>query len=187
VTTLASLAKTPLMRIACLVAIETAPGRVAKLLGWRVAADAVHGVVRVPELEVRECVIESLMVQLDDIGISSFVIGVALVAFLRGRDGVPSMKPPPRRAIGCNLFVACKAKPRLRFSRKWRVAVAALLFKLRMSAYERARRDKSLEYVLRPRNRYCSDRRNDTGYDRTCEPLAQYEPPLKRNAPQRRE
>jgi hypothetical protein len=180
VTILASLAKTPFMRIAGLMAVEAAPGRVAKLHRWRVAARAFHGAVRAPELKAGECVIERLMVQLDNIGISSFVVGVALVAVLRSRDGVTSVKSLPRRTISCNLFVARKAKPRLRVSREWSVAVAALLFKLRMSAYERTWCNKPLEYVLRSGNRYRDDRHNDTGGDRTCEPLAPIRTPAQK-------
>jgi hypothetical protein len=180
VTILASLAKTPFMRIAGLVAVEAAPGGVAKLHGRRVAAGAFHGAVRAPEFEAGECVIERLVVQLDDISISSFVVGVALVAVLRGRDRVTSVKSLPCRTIGCNLFVAREAKPRLRVSRERSVAVATLLFKLRMSTYERTWRDKPFEYVLRPGNRYCGDRHNDTGRDRTCEPFAPIRAPAQK-------
>jgi hypothetical protein len=108
--------KAPLVRILLLVTIEAASRRLAELDRWRVTAGARHGLVRVPEFEIREGMIERLAIKLDDVGITSLVIGVTVVAFLFGGIRLTTVKPLARRAIRGNVLVAIKTTPRLGFS-----------------------------------------------------------------------
>jgi hypothetical protein len=108
-TIVARLSKTPLMRIVCLVTIEAAPGRVAKLHILSVAVVAWHGLVGIPKLEIRRRVIECLAVKQDDIGISTLVIGVTVGAFLFRRIRLTPVKSLGRLAIGSSVLVAGQA------------------------------------------------------------------------------
>ena len=72
-----------------------------------------HRLVRIPQFEIREGVIERLAIEQDDIGISSLVIGMTMVAFLLCGIRLPTVKSPPRRAIHGDVLVAIEAEPRL--------------------------------------------------------------------------
>ena len=133
--------KAPLMGIIRLVTVETTARRVAELYRLRVTRVASHCLVRVPEREIRECVIEGLAVELDDVGVSSNVIRVAIVAFLFLRIWLPAVKSLIRRTIRGNFLVARKAQPSLRPSRERLMTVAALLLELAMPGDDRPRRD----------------------------------------------
>jgi hypothetical protein len=144
-TVVARFPKTPLVRIVRLMTIEAAAGGVAKMCGLRVASDTLHRLVSLPKLEIRKCVIERLAVQLDDVGISPLVIGVAMVAFLFRRLRLTSVKSLTDRKIGSNFLVARQAEPTLRPSRKRLVTGTALRLKFGMSGHDRTRHDKLLE------------------------------------------
>jgi len=144
-------AKAPLMRIFRFMTVEAASGRLAKFHRWQVAPCARHRLVRVAELEIRECMIERLAVQLHDVGIASLVIGMAMVAFLLCRIWLAPMESLARRAIRGSVLVAVEAEPRLGFSRKRLVTFSALFLKLGMSVDDWPRHDKSLEQILRLR------------------------------------
>ena len=58
----AFLAKAPLVWVFCLMTVETASGRVTEFYCWCVAAGARHRLVCVPELKIREEMIERLAV-----------------------------------------------------------------------------------------------------------------------------
>jgi hypothetical protein len=141
----AFLTKAPFVRILLLVTVEAAPGRLAELFRWGVTAGARHCLVRVPEFEIREGVIERLAVELDDVGISSLVIGMTVVAFLFCGIRLAPVKPLARRAIGSNVLVAIDAAPRLGSSRERFVTFVALLLELGMSLDYRPRHDKLFE------------------------------------------
>lgn len=81
-----------LMRIIGLMTIEAASGSIAELHFLYVTAAALHGLVSVPKLEIRKCVIECLTVEQEDVGIPSRVIGVALGAVLFGGIRLTPMK-----------------------------------------------------------------------------------------------
>ena len=76
------LSKAPFMRIAGLVAIEAASRRIAKLDRLHVTAIAAHCLMRTLKFKVRGCVIECFPIELNDVGCSPLVIGMAMVAFL---------------------------------------------------------------------------------------------------------
>jgi len=108
-TIVARLPKTPLMRIACLMTIEAAPGGVAKLDILRVTAVAWHGLVGIPKLEIRRRVIKCFAVKQDDVSTSTLVIGVTMGAFLFRRIRLTPVKSLGRLAIGSSFFVAGQA------------------------------------------------------------------------------
>jgi hypothetical protein len=114
VTTVAGFPKTPLMRIVRLVAVEAASGRVTELYRLRVTTAARHRFVCVPEREIRKFVIERLAVQLDDVGVSPPMICMTMAAFLFRRIRLTPMQSLTHRPVRGNVFVACKAEPRLR-------------------------------------------------------------------------
>ena len=149
-TTLARFPEAAFVRIARLVTIEAACGRGAKLRGFHMTAGAWHPGVCIPEAEIRARVVERLGVQLHDVGISPFMIGVTMGAFLLRRSRVAAVKASSGLAVGALLLVAIEAKLGLSPVRERLVAIAALLLELGVSGRERSGHDKLLEYVLRP-------------------------------------
>jgi len=115
-TIVAGFSKPPLVRIVRLVTVEAAAGGIAELYRLHVTIAAARGLVCIPELEIRECVIERLAVQLDDVGFSPRVIGMTSVAFLLPRIRLAPVKPPARGTFRGNVFVAPKAETGLRAS-----------------------------------------------------------------------
>ena len=112
-TIVAFLAKVPLMRIVRLMTVGATSRRLAEFYRWYVTAGARHCLVRVPEFEIREGVIERLAVELDDVGISSLMVGMAMVAFLFCGIRSAPMKSLARRTIRGNVLMAVEAEPRL--------------------------------------------------------------------------
>jgi hypothetical protein len=133
VASIAFFTKAPFVRINHLVAIEALSGCLAEFDRWGVTANARHSSVGIPEREIRKGVIECLAVQLDDIRFPSLVVGMTMVAFVLCGIRLAPMKSLAERAVRHNVFVTCKAKPRLGLSRERFVTTAALLLKLCMS------------------------------------------------------
>jgi hypothetical protein len=148
-TTLARFPEAAFVRIARLVTIEAAGGRGAKLRGFHMTAGAWHPGVCIPEGEIRARVVERLGVQLHDVGISPFVIGVTMGAFLLCRSRISPVKTSSGLAVGALLLVTPEAQLGLRPVRKRLVAIAALLLELAVPGHERPGHDKLLEHVLR--------------------------------------
>jgi hypothetical protein len=136
------LSKASLVRIIRLMTVEAASGRVAKLYILQMTAAARHGFVGITQLEIRKGVVEGFAIELDDVGVSSFVIGVAVSAFLLRRIRLPRVESPTCQSIRCNFFVTCQAESRLRFSRERLVTVAAVLLEFGVSFDDRAWNDK---------------------------------------------
>jgi hypothetical protein len=141
-------AKAPLVWILLLMTVEAATGGLPEFYRWRVTAGARHRLVRIPKKEICEGVIERLAIKLDDVGITSLMICMTMVAFLF-RIRLASMKAPARRAIHRNFLVAVQAAPRLGFPREGLVTIAALLLQLCMSFDDRPRHDKLFKQGLR--------------------------------------
>jgi hypothetical protein len=167
-TLVAGLPKPPLVRIARLVAIEAASGRVAEFCHLRVTLAAPHGPVGVPQLEIRRCVIEGLAVELDDVGIPPHVIRMTMGAFLCPCIRLAPVESPARQPVRGYFFVARKTETRLRLSRERFVTRAALLLELGMSGDERTGHNQVLERVLRPRRRYRRAGHNKPDDDPEC-------------------
>jgi hypothetical protein len=144
-TVVARFPKAPLMRIVRLVTVEAASGRVAEFYRLRVTVDAPYCLVCVPELEIRERVIESLAVQLDDVGISPLMICMTMAALRFHCIRLTPVKSPAHLTVCENFFVARKAEPSLRPWRERLVTVAALLLKLGMPGDDRPRHDELFE------------------------------------------
>jgi len=179
--------QTSFMRITGLVTVEAACRGVAEPHPLRVAVAARHSDMCVAKLEVRTRVIEGLAVQLDDVGISSLVIRMTMVAFLLRRLGIAPMKRAAGLAIGRNVLVAGRTESRLRPRRKRFVTVAALLLELGMSGHERPGHDELLERVLCSHRRCYHAGHTDPDHERSLESPFQSLPPIKRNARRRRE
>jgi hypothetical protein len=113
---LTCLSEAPLVPIACLMTVEAAPGSLAELGRLQVAAAALHRFVRITQLKIRKAVIESLTIELDDVGVSPLVIGVTVGAVLLRRVRLPSVKSLVSEPIRRDFFVACQAEACLRFS-----------------------------------------------------------------------
>ena len=122
--------------------IEAASGRVAEFYCLRVAAATLHDFVSVAQLEIRKSVIEGFAIELDDIGVSPLVIGVAMGAVLLCCIRLSPVESLTCQPISGGFFMACQAESRLRFSRERLVAVAAVLLEFGVSVDDRARDDK---------------------------------------------
>ena len=107
-TVVARFPKATLVRIDRLVTVEATSGRVAEFHGLGMTTATLHRFVRVMQLEIRKCVIECFAVELDYVGISPFVIGVTMGAFLLRRIGLSPVKPLVCRLIGGRILVACQ-------------------------------------------------------------------------------
>jgi len=108
VTIVAFFSETALVRFFGLVTVEAAPWSGAEFCFLRVAATALHGPVGIPQRKVRKGVVKCFAVELDDVGISPFVIGVTTSAVLFGRICLAPVKPFTRRTIRANFLVACQ-------------------------------------------------------------------------------
>jgi len=102
------------VRIIRLVTVEAASGRVAELHRLGVTAAARHGLVCVPEREIRKFVIERLAVELDDVGTSPLVIRMTVAAFRFYCVRFTPVKSPACLTVCGYFLVARKAEPRLR-------------------------------------------------------------------------
>ncbi len=145
----AAFPQAPLVRIAFLVTVEAALGRVAEFRGSQMTSAARYDRMGVPQREIRKAVLESLGVQLDDVSVPPFVIRVTMVALeLRGL-GITPVESPARLAIGAGILVTVEAQAGLRRRGKRRVAIGAVTLELGMSRHQRPRRDQMLEQILR--------------------------------------
>ena len=88
------LSKASLVRIVRLVTVEAASGRVAELYILQMTAAARHGFVGIAQLEIRKGVVEGFAIELDDVGVSSLVIGMAVGAVLFCGILLSRMKSP---------------------------------------------------------------------------------------------
>lgn len=161
------------MWVTRLMAVEASSRCVAELCRLRVTAGARHDPVRVPECKIRECVVERLAVQLDDIGIAAKVIRMTMVAVLALGLSLAPVKSFSQGTIRGYLFVTRQAEPRLRSLREWLVAVAAVLLEFGMSGDDRPGHDKLLEKGLRLRHRRHDARNGDPDCERAGESPAQ--------------
>jgi hypothetical protein len=97
------------MRIARLMAVEAAPRGVAKLHLLQMTAATQCGPVGFAKLEIRKGVIECLAIELNDVGISPFVIGMTVSALLLRCIWLSSVKSIVCQSIGSDFLVACQA------------------------------------------------------------------------------
>ena len=107
-TVVARFPKATLVRIVRFVTVEAASGRVTEFYRLSVTAVTPHGFMRVAQFEICKGVVERFTIELDDIGVSSLVIGVAMGAFLLSRVRLPPVKSFGRRPIGSNVLVTCQ-------------------------------------------------------------------------------
>jgi len=144
----ARLPKTPFVRIARFMTIEAAPPGGGIFRGLRMTVAARYRCVRVPEREIRKPVIEGLWIKQENVGISSLMIRVAMVAFLRQRLWITPMEGRAHLALGACVLMTCEAELALRCWREGCVAIVALLLELGVPGHERPERDKFLEHAL---------------------------------------
>ena len=115
------------------------------------------------ELKIRKNVIERLPVELHDICIPAFVIGMALLALrLRGIVTL-SMHPASKFPVLGNVLVAGETKARLGGFCESLMAIRAVLFELCVAFDKRARHNEFLEDVLRGcgQHRRANEERHD--------------------------
>lgn len=97
------------MRITRLVTIDAPLAGIAELFRRLVTSIAWNGLVRVPQRKVRKAVIEGLPIELDNVGISSLVIGVTLGAIMSRGIRLTPVKSLTRRSIRSNVLVTRQA------------------------------------------------------------------------------
>ena len=104
--------------------------------------------MRVPKCKISKGVVERFAIELDDVGISSLVIGVTMIAVLLCGIRLTPVKPLPRRPVRRDFLVARKAQARLRFSGERFVALTAILLKFGMTIDDWPRENKLFKQVL---------------------------------------
>ena len=109
-TIVARFPQAPLVRIVRFVTIETASGCIAKLYIRCVAAVAWHGLMGVPQVEIRRGVRERLAVKQDDVSVPPLVIGMTMGAFLFHCIRLTPVNPPDRLPVARCIFMAIQAK-----------------------------------------------------------------------------
>ena len=115
----------------------------SRLLG--VAVDAVSVEMAVAQQEARQAMIERLLDETDDIGIATFVIGMARHALAIAHFGRHCVESRVSLEIGGDLRVAVETKRPLRAARKANVTGGALGFVLGVTGNQRSRHDQALE------------------------------------------
>ena len=148
VAVIAFLAQPALVRIVCFVTAETAPGGLAVFHALCMAAIAACSLVGTHQCEVGERMVEGLAIELNNVELTPFVLGVARLALPFRCFGVAPVESTRGLPVCSNRLVAGQAKPGLRLARKGLVTVVAVLFQLCMSADERTRHDELFEYTL---------------------------------------
>jgi hypothetical protein len=131
-----------------LVAIKTKAWRLAERNFRKVAPltwDVFMGAI---EPKIRKGMVEGLPIELNDVGATSFVIGMAALAVRLRRIGVQSMESFVQPAIGRRLLMAIETKPCLGGARKRCMAIGAFFFELGMPFDDGARHDQLFQYVL---------------------------------------
>jgi hypothetical protein len=106
---LAYFPKATLVRIIRLVAIETAPRRIAKLHSLHMTAAAQYGLMGIAQFEIRRGVIKSFAIELHYVGIPPLVIGVTMSALKFCRIRLSPMESLTCQAIRGDFLVACQA------------------------------------------------------------------------------
>ena len=104
--------------------------------------------MRAPEGEVRHGVVECFPIELNDIGVSAFVVGVARPAFLFRRIELTSVESPAGRAIRRDVLMTIETLVGLGLARKRRMTGKAVRLELGMPVNERPRHDEPLQYIL---------------------------------------
>jgi hypothetical protein len=145
----AFLAQLPLVRITRLMTVEAEAGRFAKFGSRDVTIIATRRLVGALQAKIRNRVIESLAIELHDVGTSALVVGMADPAFLLRRIELATVKAAVRQPIRCDLLVAFEALAGLRLPREGRVTTEAFVLELGMPFDERTRHDQPLQHVLR--------------------------------------
>jgi hypothetical protein len=87
-------------------AINATSRRIAEFCRFGMTAAALHGPVCVSQCKLGRAVIERFAVELDDIGISSLVVGVTMGAILPRCIRLATVKPFASNEISSNFFVA---------------------------------------------------------------------------------
>ena len=110
VASVALFAELPLVCVARLVAIETAPWCLSKFDFLCMTAVATRRLVSTLQLEIGQGMVERLAIELNDVGISSLVIAMARLAILLFRIRLTTVKALSLEAVSCNLFMTGQAK-----------------------------------------------------------------------------
>jgi hypothetical protein len=100
------------------------------------------------EPKIRKSMAEDLPIELNDVGATPFMIGMAALAVRLRRIGLQSVKSFVQPAVGRYFLVAIETKPCLCRTRKWRMAIGTFFLELCMPFNERARHDQLFQYVL---------------------------------------
>ena len=127
------------MWVSRLVAFGARAGCLAELDAGRVACGAREGCVGAGQCEIGSRMVESFAVEPNDIEARSFVIGVAMLAVLAANRWVAAVVTAQRRNVGRNVLVTGKAELGLGFALPRFMALAALGFYFRVSAYDGSR------------------------------------------------
>jgi hypothetical protein len=94
------------MFVVFLVAVEAAAGCASEFDFWGVTAVASHLLVTACELEVREGVVERLLIELNDVGCPPLMVGVAAVAIRFQSVGPLTVQASPNLAVAGDVLMA---------------------------------------------------------------------------------
>jgi hypothetical protein len=130
-------------------AVETFARRFAEFYFRLVAALAAERPVGALEFEIREFVIEGFVVELDDIGIAPFMLGMTMLAFRIHGVGAHAMQAALPLAVRGHVLMTRQAEPHLRLLIERLVAVGAVFFLLLVPLDELPRHHQPVEQALR--------------------------------------
>ena len=134
-----------------LVTIRASRRRLAEKRFQRVAALAWGGSMRARQGVGRERMIEGRAIKCANIRVASFMIRMAVIAFLNTRKAIFPMEARMCRAIQSNLLMAIKTELGLRDARERLMTFRAFALKLLMTLVQRARNYKAVEWIFRMR------------------------------------
>ena len=109
VTILAIFAEATFMRLDRAVAADARARGLAKFFLRSMTTLATHEGMSTCQLEVGACMIEGLSIQLDYVGLSAFVVGVAVLAIAAHRVAIAAVKATALRTIGCYVLMTSQA------------------------------------------------------------------------------
>ena len=111
--TVALLTEPLLVRVLRLVTVVAASRGAAERHRRGVASVTAYCLVAAFEFEIGGDVIEGLTIELNDIGVTAFVISMAVLAFLAQGIRVAAVKTPPVATISIDVLVTGDTEPRL--------------------------------------------------------------------------
>ncbi len=145
---LAFFAESAFVAVVFLVAVKADRGRLMKRLFSRMARLAGDRLMGIDELKIRQIVIETIAVELHDVGRAALMIGVTMPTLEFERIRLAPMIACMRFTIACDVLVACNTQARLAMRAERLVTFIALFFRLAVTLREGAGHHERFDQTL---------------------------------------